>query len=102
MIRAYVDVCWLPEGTGGAGLGILAANNPGYGAGTGLNIAQAGTMPNAQTLRFQQGEQVLPATFNVPTAAEISVAIESAAEDIEAQLTTAVVAQIQGWATGGP
>jgi hypothetical protein len=102
MVRVYADVCWVGEGMGGAGLGILAANNPGYGSGSGLNIAQAGTMPNGQTIRFQQGEQVLPATFNVPTAAEISVAIESAAEDIEAQITAAVLAQIQAWATGGP
>jgi hypothetical protein len=97
MIRVYCDVCWLPEGSGGAALGILAANNPGYGAG-----GTPGTMPNAQTMRFQQAEQVLPATFDVPTAAEISVAIEAAAEDIEAQITTPIIAQIQAWATGGP
>ena len=96
-VRVYADILWLPEGAGGAGIVVLAANSPGYGAG-----GTPGIMSNAQTLRFQQAEMVVPATFDVPSAAEIGTALTAAATDIQTQLTTAIVAQIQAWRTGGP
>jgi hypothetical protein len=43
----------------------------------------------------------VPGTFNAPTAANFGTALTSAATDIQAQITAAIIAQIQAWATGG-
>lgn len=96
MVRTYVDVCWVGEGMGPAGLGTNMSNSPGYGA-----SATPGQMPNAQTMRFQAAEMV-PGTFDAPTAANIGTAITSTATDIQGQITAAIIAQIDAWATGGP
>lgn len=99
MIRGYVDVCWVPEGTGGVtlmptgGLG----NEPGYGPGQG-----AGPVPNAQTMRFQQGEAIVGVSGSPPNSTAIGNALTSMATDTNSQITAAIVTAIQNWQTGSP
>ena len=94
-VRIYLDIYKLGDGMGGAGLAILAANVPGVGP-----TLAAGTGPSAQTIRYQQAEQV-PGTLNAPTLANLKTAISAAATDAGNQISTADLAQIQAWATGG-
>jgi hypothetical protein len=100
-VRVYVDVDWVGEGSGGAGLAgstssVGMSNYPSQGI---ANYPIA--VGNAQTMRFQDQEPV-GGTLDAPTAANIGAAITAAATDIQTQITAAVLAQIQGWATGGP
>lgn len=108
-VRTYVDVSICPRGVGGAGLS--PSGNP-ASAPTGVGYAQAnipgfGTAGNpgqsnmAQTMRFQAAEMVPNAIATAPTAANIGTAISSTATDIQGQITAAILAKIQGWATGG-
>ena len=101
MLRGYVDVAWVPEGTGGVtvmpvgGLG----NEPGFGA-----AMAAGPMPNAQTIRFQVAEPVTGITGI--SSGTLSSNLGTAAAQLGTDLTTflqqsANLAAILGWATGG-
>ena len=102
MLRGYVDVCWVPEGTGGVtlmppgGLG----NEPGYGS-----AMAAGPAPNAETIRFQVSEPVTGVTGI--TSGTLSTNLGTAAAQMGTDLTTflqnaANLAQILAWQTGGP
>ncbi len=86
---------WVPAGAAGAALGQMQANNPGMGA-----SLIPGAVGNAQTLQHIQGEQV-PGS-NAPTLANFTTALQSGATDLAAQITAAVLAQMQGWASGNP
>src|SRR5215469_14192878 len=116
-VRAYVDVSICPRGTGSSTLGpsgppssgtvssvTFSASPTGYGYSE-SNVPGFGTtgtpgiLPMAQTKRFQAAEMVPNAIGTAPTAANIGTAISSAATDIQGQITTAVLAQIVGWAT---
>lgn len=96
-VRAYVDVDFFPRGGGGVMIHQNQANLPGYG--TGQTPGPGGEM---QTMRFQASEIVPNAQTVAPTAANIGTAIQSCGTDIQAQITAAILAAIQGWATGGP
>ena len=99
MVRVYADICRLPGGTGGAAFsGAPIANTPGY---NGSPVGGGpGTVPNGQTIRLQVAELV-PGTIDQPTAANIGTALTSAATDLQAQITTAVITQIDNWRLGG-
>jgi hypothetical protein len=101
MVRVTTDVCLVPRGVAGTSMqqnvgnlgafGQVSATNPGSGA-----------APMGQTMRFLQDEMVPNAIATPPTAANIGTAITTAATDTQAQITAAILAQIQAWATGGP
>jgi hypothetical protein len=101
-LKAYIDVGWIPEGTGGAtitGPGGMG-NEPGYGAAAG-----AGPMMNAQTLRIQINEMV--GGLGSQSSSALSTALGTAAAQLGTDLTTllqntATLATIFGWATGNP
>jgi hypothetical protein len=100
-LRAYTDLYWLPEGTGGVTLVPSGgqANIPGTGPG-GLN---SGPGPNAQTLRLQQAETIIGVQGTPPTAGNITSALTQLATDLGSQATVAaVLAQIQNWQLGQP
>ena len=82
---------WISEGSGTSSVVTVMANNP-----------ELGAAPNAQTLKLSQFTLVAPATFDVPTAAELAAAVTNSAAGIQAQITTAVLNSIQGWKTGQP
>ena len=86
-IRFYADIQWVPDGAGGAVLGQAQANWPGLGP-----------VGNAQTLRLQQLEQVFGG--DTPTQGQIQAALAQGGTDLGAQVTTAVTATINGWASG--
>lgn len=90
-IRFYVDFDFVGQGVGGAGVFNAAANNPGLG-----------TVGSAQTLRLQQMEPVLAAIPAVPTSTEFKTALTQGATDLGTQITAAVLATLQGWASGQP
>ncbi len=93
-LRVYCDFDWVGDGMGGAGLGLLESNNPGTGGG-----GYSGVAGNAQTLRLQQAEQVLGG--DSPTGANFQTALNNSAIDLYAQITAAILAQMQAWSTGG-
>lgn len=101
-IRGYIDIGWIPEGTGGAtvmGIGGMG-NQPGYGA-----AATAGPMMNAQMMRIQL-QEIVAAQTGV-TSANLSTALGTAAAQLGTDLTTLLqnsttLATILGWATGNP
>jgi hypothetical protein len=97
LIRVYADFSTMPIGTGGVGIvpGGGYANEPGMGASLGPAPGE-----NAQTLRLQQKEATVQASGTI-TEAELATALTSAATDLASQLTAAIVAQINGWSTGG-
>ena len=82
---------WISEGSGTSSVVTAMANNP-----------ETGAAYNAQSLKLSQFTMVAPATFDVPTAAELATAVTNSAAGIQAQITTAVLAAIQGWKTGQP
>ena len=96
-VRAYVDVDWVPRGLQGTNLAQNQSNSPGFGT-----TAQAGEGSMAQTMRFQAAEIVPNALTTAPTAANFGTAIQSCGTDIQGQITAAILAVIQGWATGSP
>lgn len=96
-IQMTLDIGWIGEGSGGASfVARPQANIAGYGS-----TPYPGVSFNAQTIRFQQAEQVIP-TASPPTQANFQSAVTSAATDLNSQLTAAVVAVLQGWASGNP
>lgn len=100
-IRVYIDFDAVSAGGGTTMLGGLYANDPGQGQGA--SPIAAGF---AQTLRLQVAEIV--AGYNgALTLAEISTALTNVAADIAGAtgtpiITAAILAQINGWATGNP
>jgi hypothetical protein len=96
MVRVYADVFLYPRGMAGAYISQNNANIGGFGSTQGPGVA-----PMGQTMRFQQEETVPNAIATPPTAANIGTALSTAATDIQGQITTAILATIQGWATGG-
>jgi hypothetical protein len=97
-IRVTTDLYLVPRGTAGPG---LQQNNANIGAYTQV-LPGSGSAPMGQTMRFLQDEMVPNAIATPPTAANIGTAITTAATDTQAQITAAILAQIQAWATGGP
>lgn len=99
MVRGYVDICWVPEGTGGVTIMATGgeANEPGYGS-----ALAAGAMPTAQTLRLQQAEAITGTNAAPPNVTAIQAGITQMATDLNSQITAAIVTQIDNWATGGP
>jgi len=93
-VNVIVDINAVPIGTGGAGIVPREGNVAGVGP-----SQYPGTFGNTQTMRLIQSE-IVPGTFGAPTAANIGTAISSAATDIQAQITAAVIAQIVAWGTG--
>lgn len=102
MLRAYVDLCWVPEGSGfvtvmpAGGL----SNEPGFGA-----AWAAGPEPNAQMMRFQVSEPV--AAVSGVSSGTLSTALGTAASQLGTDLTTflqtsTALATALGWATGQP
>jgi len=89
-VWVYADYHWVPDGVGVAGQPFNAA----------ANFPGGGTVGNAQTLRLQVGQPVQAVKPDAPTQAELETATTAAATQLNALLTTAVVAQIDGWATG--
>lgn len=98
--RYYVDICWLPAGTG---MALFApgdqSNSPGFG-----QTGGPGTQPVGQTRRYQAAE-VIPGG-SAPTLANINAALKACADDIAGatgtpKISAAELALIQGWATGG-
>lgn len=99
-VRVYVDICSVPAGVGASGVGQSQANSPGSG-----QTAIGGTVPNAQTLRLQDVQAVVGADGSY-TVAELLTALQAVASDIAGAtgtplVTAAVLAQINGWSTGG-
>ena len=102
MLRGYVDVCWVPEGTGGVtvmpvgGLG----NEPGYGA-----ALAAGPTVNAQTMRFQVAEPITGTTgtppYSNPTSGNLTAAATQLGTDLGTFLTNNITT-IQNWQGGSP
>jgi hypothetical protein len=90
-LRIYADYDWVPDGTAGSAVAAAMANNPALG-----------TVGNAQTLRQQVMQPVIAINPNLPTQGELQTATTDAAAQLSALLTTAVVAEINGWATGQP
>jgi hypothetical protein len=100
-VRAYVDIYWVPEGTGGVTMvpGALA-NSPGYGQAQG-----PGPGGSAQTMHFQAAEAIPGG--DSPTLANINTALTNIANDLAGasgapQITPALLAQIVAWKSGGP
>jgi hypothetical protein len=96
MVRVYADICLVPRGVGGPGIQQPQSN---IGAYDGITQGE-GPAPHGQTLRLQQCEMVPNAIATPPTAANFGTALTSAATDLQAQITAAVLTQIQNWATG--
>jgi hypothetical protein len=103
--RLYIDFDWVPDGSGMATLGQNQSNNPGYGAALG-----PGAVGNAQTLRLQVGEGVVPGG-DTPTSGNMATMLTQAATDIGTLLSTpgaysggtqTPLSIIDGWATGNP
>ncbi len=95
MVQVRVRVNRVARGMGGSGLQQNNADIGGYGSGD-----TPGNAPSGQSMYFQVDE-VVPGTLDSPTAANIGTALTTAATDIQAKITAPVLAQIQGWATGG-
>jgi len=101
MVRAYLDFCWVGEGVGGSVVFQTAANIPGY------DISGPGSQPNAQTIRFQDQEQVQGTSTTLPThpvVADFEAAVTLIATNTNAYLVAnpQIVQQMQNWAAGGP
>lgn len=97
-VEVSVRVGFVPDGVGGAMIGGAQANIPGTGS---PSTSGFGTVFGAQVRKYIQAEGV-PGTLNAPSAANIATAINSAATDIQNQITAAELAIIQGWSTGSP
>lgn len=104
-LRMRVDYDWVPDGSGGATLGQAQAENPGYGAAGG-----AGAVGISETASDIVAELVPGG--DSPSGANFQTALNAAATDLYTRLTTAgsvpgftsgtLLAQVQGWSTGGP
>jgi hypothetical protein len=98
MVRVTTDVCLVPRGVAGTSM----QQNVGNLGAFGQTLPGSGAAPMGQTMRFLQDEMVPNAIATPPTAANIGSAITTAATDTQAQITAAILAQIQAWALGGP
>lgn len=91
-LRYKVDICWIPDGAGAMEVPSSAmiqfqpsVNNPaGLTNGSG-DKAQVSPIPGG----------------NTPTLGNIATALTNLSTDIQAQITAAVLARIQAFATGG-
>lgn len=103
-VRVRVDYDWVPDGSGGATLGQMQAENPGFGAsGAGGIVGVAQTASDIVAEAVPGGDS--------PSTANFQTALNAAAADLYTRLTTAnavpgftsgtLAAQIQGWSTGG-
>jgi hypothetical protein len=97
-VEVTVDISYVGRGRGGTGMVPSPMGNVAGVGGVPVG-GGPGTYSNSQTMRRIAAE-IVPGTFDAPTAANIGTAISTAATDIQAQITAAVLAQIQGWATG--
>lgn len=100
-VRVYVDLDMVAGGVGATATGVNQANNPGFG-----QAATPGIVGMGQTLHLQAAEQVLGAGGSI-TLAEIQAALVAIANDLAGAsgtpiITAAILAQINGWATGSP
>lgn len=102
VVRMQMDLCWVPEGGGGATLAQNQSNQPGYGANLG-----PGPTPAAQSLTLFQSETV--AGGSTLTQGNLNTAIAAAASDLETATATAgtwggnpgtPTAIATAWATG--
>lgn len=89
------------EGVGGSGMGQAQSQNPGFGQGAG-----PGTVGSGQQLYMQAAEQIV-GTDGSLTLAQIQTALVAIANDLAGAsgtplITAAILAQINGWATGNP
>ncbi len=89
------------SGSGPSGLGGLNADDPSYG-----QSLYAGAAPVAQTIYFQDAEQV-PGTPGSWTLANLKTALDAASTTIAGSsgtpiINAATLAKINGWATGSP
>ena len=92
VLRPVIDICWVPDGAGAMEVPSSAkirffarANNPaGVTLGSGA-FAQGSLIPGG----------------NTPSLANIATALANLSTDIQAQITAAVLARIQAFATGG-
>lgn len=104
-IRVRVDYDWVPDGVGGALLGQMQADNPGF-----TSAGTSGLVGAAQTASDIVAE-IVPGG-NSPTGANFLTALQSAATDLNTKMTTAglvpgftsgtLLALVQGWSTGNP
>lgn len=100
-IRLYADFDRVAPGGGSVMLGGMYANDPPQGQ-SGYPIAAG----NAQTKRFQVAEMVLGYNGSM-TEAQILTALQTLASDLAAAtgtpiITTSILAELNGWATGLP
>lgn len=92
VLKYKIDIAWVPDGVGPMEVptsGVLtffpsAANPAGVSLGSGA-FAQGSLIPGA----------------NAPTLANIATALTNLSTDVQAQITAAVLARIQAFATGG-
>ena len=105
MLKVEVTYGWVPDGAGGAGIGQLQSNMPGFGAAPGT----PGTVFAAQTASDMTGVAVPGG--DSPSGANFQTALNSAASQLYTNLTTTnavpgftsgtLLAQVQGFSTGG-
>jgi len=92
VLKYAIDIAWVPDGVGPMEVPssamirffASAANPAGVTLGSGA-FAQGSLIPGA----------------NAPTLANIATALANLSTDIQAQITPAVLARIQAFATGG-
>jgi hypothetical protein len=91
-LRFKVDYGWIPDGAGAMEVASSAF----------LRFEPSGNSPAGVTLGSGDGAQWEPVPGgNAPTQANLITGLNNMVTDITAQLTPAVVARIQGFATGG-
>jgi 2-keto-3-deoxy-6-phosphogluconate aldolase len=100
-VRVYLDIDFVGGGTGTVLLAQNQSNMPGFGAALG-----PGPGGNAQTMRLQVGETVAGVGGSI-TEAQLLTALQNVASDFAAAsgspiITPAILATINGWATGNP
>ncbi len=102
-VRIEVEVRFMqvPAGGGTVMMGQAQGNNPGVGP-----LAGPGTLGNAQML-FMNDATPVPGTSGSVTKANILTALQTIASDFAAAsgttlITTALLAEINGWQTGSP
>jgi hypothetical protein len=93
-VEVIANVAWVPDGTGGVTMGVAESNVPGVGA-----ALAAGTVPNAQTLRWRVAEAI--SGGDSLTGTNLQAALTQAGTDLYTLVTAAMLAQMQAWKTGG-
>lgn len=104
-VEAEFRIGWTPAGGGGTFLGQAQANIPGQGQITQVNRA----VFNAQVLQIIDGQPVPVAVGSEGsvTLANINTALTNIVSDVAGSsgtplITAALLATIQGWASGNP